>query len=369
MNGCKIGPFMQRLSGFVHQEDLFYGSLTVLEHLTCMAHMKLDRHVKSHEISYIIKDVLDRTGLTHCLHTRIGFEGDGKVMSGGEKKRLAFATELLTQPAILFCDEPTSGLDSVNAHKLVSTLQELAQVKNTAILCTIHQPSSEIFAMFDQVLLLAEGRIAFFGHPEDAIEFFAEQGFKCPSNYNPAEYLISVLSTSHNEISQNHKAASRICDWYAVSEASQHRDLLVNLEMHMYESGTYSISDGMKGFTPPLYFTTFYWLTWRAFLTVLRDPTVQLMRILQKIGIAITAGLCFAGSIDNTQKGVQAITGILFILVAENTFTPMYSVLSVFPQTFPIFMREIKSGVYTPDQFYLANIVAMVRILCRLTIN
>jgi ATP-binding cassette, subfamily G (WHITE), eye pigment precursor transporter len=103
VNGCKIGPFMHRLSGFVHQEDLFYGTLTVLEHLTCMAHMKLDRKISSHEISYIIKDVLDRTGLSHCLHTRIGYEGDGKVMSGGEKKRLAFATELLTQPAILFC--------------------------------------------------------------------------------------------------------------------------------------------------------------------------------------------------------------------------------------------------------------------------
>jgi ATP-binding cassette, subfamily G (WHITE), eye pigment precursor transporter len=242
------------------------------------------------------------------------------------------------------------------------TLQELAQTKNTAILCTIHQPSSELFAMFDQVLLLAEGRIAFFGHPDDAIEFFAEQGYKCPVNYNPAEYLINALSITNNTSEcSNHKAAARICDWFAVSEASQHRDLLVNLEMHMYETGTYSIKDGMKGFSPPLYFTTFYWLTWRAFLTVLRDPTVQFMRILQKIGIAITAGLCFAGSIDRTQMGVQAITGILFIFVAENTFTPMYSVLSVFPQTFPLFMREIKSGVYSPDQFYLANIVAMVK--------
>lgn len=358
VNGCKLGSFMQRLSGFVHQEDLFYGSLTVLEHLNCMARMKLDRRISADEVRFIIRDALERTGLIHCANTRIGDEGEGKVMSGGEKKRLAFATELLTQPAILFCDEPTTGLDSYNAQKLVQTLQELAQTRNCAILCTIHQPSSELFAMFDQVLLLAEGRVAFFGDPDDSIEFFAEQGYKCPTKYNPAEYLINVLATTCDTAS--HKTSKKICDNFAVSEASLQRDLLVNLEMHMYEAGSYSIKDGMRGYQAPLYMQTFFWLTWRAFLTVLRDPSVQVLRILQKIAIAVTAGLCFMGSIDMTQKGVQAITGILFIIVAENTFTAMYSVLAVFPQTFPLFMREIKSGCYTVDQFYLANVVAMV---------
>lgn len=184
---------MQRLSGFVHQDDLFYGSLTVMEHLEIMAHMKLDRRVSPSEVKIIIRDVLERTGLTRCVNTRIGEVGEGKMLSGGEKKRLAFATELLTQPAILFCDEPTTGLDSYNAQKLVETLQELAAIRNTAILCTIHQPSSALFAMFDQVLLLAEGRMAFFGDPDDAIEFFGEHGYKCPANYNPAEYLVSFV--------------------------------------------------------------------------------------------------------------------------------------------------------------------------------
>lgn len=363
MNGCEIGPFMRRLSGFVHQDDLFFGSLTVMEHLTCMAHMKLDCRVTAEEVNFIIRDVIERTGLMKCATTRIGEEGEGKMLSGGEKKRLAFATELLTQPAILFCDEPTTGLDSYNAQKLVESLQELAAKRNTAILCTIHQPSSALFAMFDQVLLLSEGRVAFFGDPEDAIEFFGENGYKCPINYNPAEYLISVLSTetgTNERMSQ--RISGRICDMFAVSEASQQRDLLVNLEMHMYESGTYQVQDELKGFKQPFWVTTFYWLTWRSLLTVVRDPTVQYLRILQKIAIAAMAGLCYSGSINMTQAGIQAVSGILFILVAENTFTPMYSVLSVFPQTFPIFLREIKSGLYSTDQYYLANLVAMVKL-------
>lgn len=151
-----------------------------------------------------------------------------------------------------------------------------------------------------------------------------------------------------------------MCDLFAVSEVSQQVDLLVNLELHMYETGTYKVQDEMRGFLPPLWIKTFYWITWRSLLTVIRDPTVQLLRILQKIAIAVTAGLCFTSTVDMTQAGVQAIGGILFIFVAENTFTPMYSVLSVFPQTFPIFLREIKSGIYTTDQYYFANVAAMV---------
>lgn len=104
VNGRQVGPFMRRLSGFVHQDDIFFGSLTVIEHLTIMAHLKLDRRVKSDEITFTVRDILERTGLTKCMFTKIGEEGEGKVLSGGEKKRLSFATELLTHPAILFCD-------------------------------------------------------------------------------------------------------------------------------------------------------------------------------------------------------------------------------------------------------------------------
>jgi hypothetical protein len=215
--------------------------------------------------------------------------------------------------------------------------------------------------MFDQVLFLTEGRVAFFGDPDDAIEFFAENGYKCPITYNPADYLIGVLSTEYCQSERSaHRVSSRICDLYAVSESAQQRDLLVNLEVHMYESGVYRVEDELANFKPPSSFTTLYWLTWRFLMSIVRDPKIQYLRLLQKIGIAVMAGLIYAGTIEMSQAGVQAIQGIIFLFVSENTFTPMYSVLSVFPQTFPILLREIKSGLYTTDQYYLANVVAMV---------
>lgn len=121
----------------------------------------------------LIKDLLEKTGLTGCSSYRIGTDEIGmKVLSGGEKKRLAFAAELLISPAILFCDEPTTGLDSYSAQQLVGTLLTLART-GTTIMCTIHQPSSQLFSMFHQVTLLADGRVAFIGTPSQALDFFA----------------------------------------------------------------------------------------------------------------------------------------------------------------------------------------------------
>ncbi|XP_049540478.1 protein scarlet [Anopheles darlingi] len=360
INGNPIGPYMYRLSGFVHQDDLFVGTLTVSEHLHFMAKLKLGRRTAPPSDQELVRELLERTGLGRCARTRIGEVGEGKMLSGGEKKRLAFATELLSEPALLFCDEPTTGLDSYNAQALVATLQQLAR-RGTAIICTIHQPSSQLFSMFDQVMLLADGRVAFAGKPNDALQFFAKHGYDCPPNYNPAEFLISTLASSPGLEKASQRSTHRLCDLYAVSEAAGQRDVLINLELHMAETGDFRRTDEqhLATATGPWPYATF-WLTYRALLTVVRNPTVQYLRFCQKIAIAIMAGLCFAGAIEPTQLGVQAIQGALFILISENTFTPMYSVLSVFPETFPLFMRETKNGLYRPSQYYVANVIAML---------
>lgn len=110
MNNRAVGSFMHRLSGFVHQEDLFDGSLTVLEHLTFIANLKLDRRMSRQEKDTLVQQTLSKVGLLQCRQSLIGDSNKGKTLSGGEKKRLSFAAELLTNPTLLFCDEPTTGL-------------------------------------------------------------------------------------------------------------------------------------------------------------------------------------------------------------------------------------------------------------------
>lgn len=106
-----------------------------------------------------------------CQDVQIGNPGITKGISGGERKRLALAAELLTDPSLLFCDEPTSGLDSFMSQNVIQMLKALAQTGRTVI-CTLHQPSSELFQMFDKICFIAEGRVAFLGDSSEANSFF-----------------------------------------------------------------------------------------------------------------------------------------------------------------------------------------------------
>ncbi|KAF4532327.1 hypothetical protein B566_EDAN003630 [Ephemera danica] len=309
VNGRPVGPFMNKLCGYVPQEDLFVRDLTVREHLNFMAWLRLDRRTSRAERRRQVNELISYLGLADRADTRIGATGSEKVLSGGEKKRLAFASELLTNPAILFCDEPTTGLDSYSAQKIVHMMGAMA-AQNKTVLCTIHQPSSEVFSLFHELILLVDGRIAFMGSSENAVAFFA----RCPANYNPADYLIHALAVTPGDEERSRVAVKAICDQYTVSEHARAVDLLVHYERHLADSCE---------------------------------------------GIALMAGLCYVGT-QLDQKGVQAIQGALFIFVTENTFTPMYSVLALFPQEMPLFMREHHSGLYSVSAYYLSKMAAML---------
>ena len=171
-NGIKVNMnSLTSVSGYVQQDDLFIGTLTVKETLQFQALVRMDSHIPKRKRLERVDDVINELGLNKCADQLIGIPGRMKGISGGELKRLAFACEVLTNPPLLFCDEPTSGLDSYMAQNVVTVLKALAQQGKT-IVCTIHQPSSQVFALFDRILLMAEGRLAFLGDISRCKEFF-----------------------------------------------------------------------------------------------------------------------------------------------------------------------------------------------------
>ncbi|XP_076242451.1 protein scarlet-like isoform X8 [Calliopsis andreniformis] len=286
VNGASINSsYMMLNSGYMHQEDMFVETMTVVEHLWFMARMKVNEKMHTSHVREKIDRLLQDVGLANRRNVRIGNGIEDKVLSGGEKKRLAFATELLTDPEILFLDEPTTGQDSHAANSLVFQLKSFASQGRT-VLCTIHQPSSAIFNSFDRIILIAEGRVAFAGCTERAIQFFAR------------------------------KKEWRYC-------------------------------------------SRLYWLTYRYFLQVWRDPSVQIVRIFQKVSVATIAGLCFLGSVKLDQLGIQATQGVLFILVSENAFFPMYATLALIPQELPLLRREYRAGMYPLHLYYVARILSL----------
>ncbi|VDL82131.1 unnamed protein product [Nippostrongylus brasiliensis] len=130
---------------------MFIGTLTVREHLCIQARLRTTFPRERREKR--VDAILSTLGLTKCQHNKIGIAGILKGISGGEARRLVFACELLSNPALLFCDEPTTGLDSFLAEHVVEVLSKLAKTRRT-IVCTIHQPASQLFHMFDKVLFI-----------------------------------------------------------------------------------------------------------------------------------------------------------------------------------------------------------------------
>ncbi|CAH3891375.1 protein scarlet [Pieris brassicae] len=359
MNGRAVGDFMHLESGYMHQDELFVENLTVMEHLTIMARLRMDRRTSSLARKRRVNQLLRQLSLYGSRHTRIGGLDGRKTLSGGERKRLAFATELLTDPGLLFCDEPTTGLDSSSAQKLMTLLRASA-VQGKTVICTIHQPSSELMALFDKLVLLAEGRVAYAGNASGALGFFESLGYHCPITYNPTDYFIKVLALTPGSEGASRHAIKSVCDRFAVSDAAKELDMEIHLEFHIIDNQDAETKrTKASNFKPPFFHTKILWLVYRYILMVLRDPNVQLLRIVQKLAIALTAGLCFIGTARLTQAGIQDVQGALFIIIAENTFSPMYSMLHIFPEEFPLLHRELRAGLYSTPVYYIARMIAL----------
>ena len=163
---------LKRIAGYVMQDDLLNGYLTVQETLMYTARLRLPRTFTDKQRKERVKDVMADLGLSHVHNVIVGTPLK-KGISGGERKRVCVGMQLLNRPQLLFLDEPTSGLDSVTALDLLHTLHALAhgksQEKAVTIVCSIHQPQSKIFNLFDSLILLKAGNIIYQGSRKQAM--------------------------------------------------------------------------------------------------------------------------------------------------------------------------------------------------------
>ena len=142
--------------------------------------------LKEIEDESIIDKVINDLNLTKVRNSQI------KNLSGGEQKRLSIASELISDPKILFLDEPTSGLDSFMAKSVINSLNGIKD--NRIIILTIHQPSIYIYHVFDNIYLLKNGNLIFFDKPDNTFNYFKSIGYECPTNENIAEYILEVVN-------------------------------------------------------------------------------------------------------------------------------------------------------------------------------
>ena len=272
---------------FVPQEDVFYSQLTVIEILRMAASFQLPESMTAEQKEERVQQVVKTLGLTKCSETIVG-DKKTRGISGGEKKRLSIGLELLSDPAVIIADEPTTGLDSFQAEKVMRVLQGLAKEKGITVICTIHQPKSSIFALFDDVVLLSEGCTVFGGSVTDAEAHFAKAGLTCPSNVNLAEHLLDIVSVNYDSEeteAKSHQQISNLVQAYSTTASDLTADIVAKKKS----------TSGHKQREREAMRNCNWWkqvklLYFRSFRQVFRDKATNMIRITTNINSALVFG-------------------------------------------------------------------------------
>ncbi|XP_012551185.2 protein scarlet isoform X3 [Bombyx mori] len=358
LNGRLAGAdLIARISGFVPQEDLAIEDLTVAEHMEFMARLMMDKRSTKIMRAKRVEQLLGELGVMSCTKTKL------KALSGGERKRVALAVQLLNDPPILFCDEPTTGLDSWAASAVVSRLRKLA-IGGKLVICSVHQPASGVFEMFHQIVFLANGRTAFHGTIAQADQFFGSLNYKCPLGFNAAEYYVSLLGIQIGKESESRERIRRICDEYHRSDIAAEIEARVG-EVHDevdYFNGT--LDEKNEYFEKYLtlvkvnYFVQFYWLMWRNIQQMKHNSTIWIAEFLLLMFVGFIISFPYIGHFKELdQRDIQNVEGLLYLTITETIFLFIYAVFITFPSEVPILLRETASGLYSPLPYYLSKMI------------
>ncbi|KAF0691809.1 Aste57867_17023 [Aphanomyces stellatus] len=351
VNGRPWTKQMNKFASYVMQDDIFYHSLTVREHLLFQAKFRMGATFSTAQRTSRVDHVIHELGLTKCKDTIIGNQRV-RGISGGERKRLSFATEILTNPSLLFVDEPTSGLDSFMAESVVLQLQKLARDGRT-VLATIHQPSSELFTLFDQLYLLSDGRTIYNGKAADAVPYFASQGLPCPTYMNPTDYFMRQIIVLDKASDAAIRVAQLAENWtlHGAAAAVQGPPLSpvnggATLDLPTFHN---------DGRTTILSAPEQFWvLCQRNVLRLVRDQMSFQIRVFSSLFIAVVVGLIYL-QLDVSQTGVQSFTGVIFFIVVNQFFSSINPEFLTVPLELPILRREYRGGLYHIWVWYAAK--------------
>eukprot|EP00656_Telonema_subtile_P053194 TRINITY_DN7629_c0_g2_i2.p1 TRINITY_DN7629_c0_g2~~TRINITY_DN7629_c0_g2_i2.p1 ORF type:complete len:1340 (+),score=312.89 TRINITY_DN7629_c0_g2_i2:188-4207(+) len=198
----------KKLTGFVPQEDIMHRRLTPHENIMMSACLRLPAELSHQTRIRIVNSVIETLGLTMIRHNQIGDE-DQRGISGGQRKRVNIAMEMVALPRILFLDEPTSGLDSSSSREVCRCMEQIASSSQVLVATVLHQPRYEIFQAIDDVMFLCSGRVVFCGPTGLALEYFGMHGYTVPHHVNPADFYMDIIAGEAKPMATPEQLVSR----------------------------------------------------------------------------------------------------------------------------------------------------------------
>ncbi|KAF0693436.1 Aste57867_15609 [Aphanomyces stellatus] len=336
------------LASYVSQEDSLLGSFTVLETLRFAARLSVPASVGAIEREERVQAAMNDMGLRSCEHTVVG-DLFRKGISGGQKRRLSIAIELLSKPTILLLDEPTSGLDASSTYSVMSYIQKLCEHGHTVV-CTIHQPSSKVYNMFTSVFLLVQGETVFFGPPATLLTHFSAIGHPCPTYSNPAEYYLALINTDF----PGHGDVAAITAAFASSGAAAAIQTALAQDRATHFAPL-SKSD-LKELKPSLW-RQFAMLMQRNLLENVRNPGIFWVRLVMFFLLSGMAGTMYIDH-DHKLQDIELV-GAIFGGPAFTVFLSV-SALPFFIDQRAVFARERANGGLSVFGYTLANFLAFL---------
>uniref|UniRef100_A0A8C4ZA30 ABC transporter domain-containing protein n=1 Tax=Gadus morhua TaxID=8049 RepID=A0A8C4ZA30_GADMO len=201
IDGAPQPPNFKCLSGYVVQDDVVMGTLTVRENFSFSAALRLPTSVSQQEKDTRVEQLIQQLGLVKVADSKVGTQLIRGV-SGGERKRTNIGMELIINPGVLFLDEPTTGLDASTANSVLLLLKRMSDHGRTIIL-SIHQPRYSIYRLFDSLTLLVNGKQVFHGPAQNALGYFSDIGYTCEPHNNPADFFLDVINGDSSALKDN----------------------------------------------------------------------------------------------------------------------------------------------------------------------
>ncbi|VEN42428.1 unnamed protein product [Callosobruchus maculatus] len=345
-----------KLSSYIMQEDLIQPRLSVREAMVVAANLKLGSKCGHKEKMAVVDEVIHLLGLEKCFDTRTEY------LSGGQRRRLSVALELVNNPPVIFLDEPTTGLDNVAIKQCMELLQKITRLGRTVI-CTIHQPPASLFQNFDQVYIMANGYCVYNGSPSQLVPFMSRANCMCPSTSTPADYIIELVQSNPENI--------HVLQMHTQNGKLNMRDTADKPQQpHQIEYGVCEIYQDttQTGITShDIEFPTSFWSQFRI---ILGRMSLQLRRNKSMLYIQffhhLISGLLLGGIFFGTGNDASQTISVFKYCISINVFF-MYTYVMVpvllFPLEVQLLKREYFNRWYSLKAYFLATTVASIPLL------